>query len=168
MSNFASYSVFKSRCAFKHALNYSISHLIFAAATTVFYIVPPLLLRLSQLLGLIPVSFETLMTKAVDYLGALEAEVDLKSLGGVHIHDPPQLLHNSASLREHQPEITPTEAWASSVRTLWRVAMSLDNQKIWDALTSRLLILRSLNAEAAGVEGEWAYKEAVKVCKVAR
>ena len=98
----------------------------------------------------------------------MEAEVAIPTSGSLTApfqptrNTPPVKLHRSQHLFDPAPSPT-IELWGDCVEALWRVCMTLSCKTgEWDALTSRLLIWRSIAGAEKSKVGEWARREVVE------
>jgi nucleolar pre-ribosomal-associated protein 1 len=72
-------------------------------------------------------------------------------------------LYTSHGLYQPPSYEHPLEAWGISVEALWRVVMGLEEKhSVWDGLTSRLLLWRSVAGPDGSPMGEWARREVIQ------
>ncbi|KAJ6559224.1 ribosome 60S biogenesis N-terminal-domain-containing protein [Mycena vulgaris] len=127
----------------------------------VFACAAPIVLRLSSLPGSSPLALPELLDHCFDGVKLLETHLDIPcsrtaGLRSASVPDMPP--HNGQDLQvvgEYDPLLT----WGKSVEYLWQASMTLsDRPSVWDSLTSRLLIWRSVVGEEGTAVGEWARK----------
>jgi nucleolar pre-ribosomal-associated protein 1 len=126
----------------------------------------PALLRLSLLPGATSRTFDSLLDVAVKRLRDLEKVANIPSTSEAEdippITDIPSPPYRSQDIYIQFPETSPLALWGFSVEHLWQSAMNMDGKpQVWDLLTSRLLLWRSLVGEDASPVGEWARKQVV-------
>ena len=84
----------------------------------------------------------------------------------VHLNIPRHLMTRSRASPSHSPQIgpdlyavddrDPLLRWGRSIEDLWQASMTLpDKPLVWDALTRRLLIWKSVVGEDGSALGEW-------------
>ncbi|KAJ7459833.1 ribosome 60S biogenesis N-terminal-domain-containing protein [Mycena latifolia] len=127
----------------------------------IFAIAAPVILRLSSLPGRSPLALPELLGYCLDGVKLLETRVDiprsqtpvLRSASAPEL--PPHSGQELQVVGDHDPLLT----WGKSVEYLWQASMTLSEKPVvWDALTSRLLIWRSVVGEEGTAVGEWARK----------
>ncbi|KAJ7505347.1 ribosome 60S biogenesis N-terminal-domain-containing protein [Mycena galericulata] len=121
----------------------------------------PVILRLSALPGPSPLGFADLLDHCLSSLKLLEARLDIPrsrtpSLQNALAPDtPPHSGHELHAVTDRDPLLT----WGMSVECFWQASMTLSAKPlVWDALTWRLLIWRSVVGEEESAVGEWARK----------
>ena len=139
-----------------------------ACTQSVFVAAVPVLLRLALLPGPPASRISDLLVCGLRWLTTMEAEVAVPTSGSLTApfqptrNTPPVKLHRSQHLFDPAPSPT-IELWGDCVEALWRVCMTLSRKTDeWDALTSRLLIWRSIAGAEKSRVGEWARREVVE------
>ncbi|KAI0717490.1 hypothetical protein C8T65DRAFT_111220 [Cerioporus squamosus] len=128
----------------------------------------PVLLRVSLLPGTPPTHTPALLARSLHWLTELEKDVPIPTSGTVTPpfqpegeDKPPIALHRSQHLFDAPPAPS-IQAWGERVEALWRVSMAWpERTQTWDAITSRLLMWRSIVGEEGSPLGEWARREVV-------
>ncbi|KAI0333443.1 hypothetical protein GY45DRAFT_306027 [Cubamyces sp. BRFM 1775] len=140
-----------------------------ACSSGVFLALVPVMLRLSVLPGEPTPHLAALLARGVRWLQELEAEVAIPTSGQLTMpldveqdKAVPVTLHRSQHLFDPAP--TPDiELWGECVESLWRVSMALSAKTgEWDALSSRLLLWRSIAGAERSAAGEWARREVLE------
>lgn len=122
----------------------------------------PVILRLSAIPGPSPHGLLELLDYSFKGVELLEAQLDiprsrspgLRGLGNA----PLQCMapHSGEDLHVVS-DYDLLQTWGKSVEYLWQVAMTLSvKPSVWDPLTSRLLVWRSVAGEQGSAVGEWA------------
>ncbi|GJE99428.1 ribosome 60S biogenesis N-terminal-domain-containing protein [Phanerochaete sordida] len=107
----------------------------------------------------VPTELDILVAQSLLRLEALEKGLQLESSPASL--SAPKAPHSPSGLWQPVDGST-LSLWGFCVETLWRAAMSTDERSAaWDALTSRLLLWRSLAGDASQI-GEWARREVVR------
>jgi hypothetical protein len=126
------------------------------------YLGSRILLRLTTILATTPQSFADPVQMILDVLRTYESALDVNSLSvddstALHLNHP----HTSRELL-HPIKGTTSHHWSSSVRALWRVAITMQSVRpgIWEGLNSRMLLLASMSVDGTQ-DVEWARHQAV-------
>ncbi|KAJ7644108.1 ribosome 60S biogenesis N-terminal-domain-containing protein [Roridomyces roridus] len=129
-------------------------------------IAAPVVLRLGALPGPCPSTFAELLDSCLKGLVLLETHLDISQtsiLPSVASDLPPHGGEDLQAAADRDPLLT----WGTSVECFWQASMTLPGKSlVWDALTSRLLVWRSIVGEERSVVGEWARKLTVKNLRV--
>ncbi|KAJ6512246.1 ribosome 60S biogenesis N-terminal-domain-containing protein [Mycena vitilis] len=125
----------------------------------IFISAAPVILRLSALLGPSPHALSELLDCTLNGVELLETHLDIPRSQVTGLRSA-QLLgvppHSGEELQV-VGDYDPLLAWGRSVEYLWQASMTLSERpSVWDALTSRLLVWRSVAGEEGSVVGEWA------------
>ncbi|KAI0352520.1 hypothetical protein OH77DRAFT_1523331 [Trametes cingulata] len=144
-----------------------------ACSLGVFLALVPVILRLSVLPGPKPSHLPTVLKRGAQWLVVMEAEVAIPTSGRIpaqlRLHDEktaPVKLHRSHHLFD-PPPAPRIELWGECVESLWRASMTLPTKtQEWDALSSRLLIWRSIAGMSGSEAGEWARREVLENLKL--
>ncbi|RPD59503.1 hypothetical protein L227DRAFT_654118 [Lentinus tigrinus ALCF2SS1-6] len=134
-----------------------------ACTQDVFVASVPVLLRVSLLPGKPVAHIPALLTRSVRWLIELEKDVHIPTSCSVIPPDGGDKasvkLHHSQHLFD-APSLPSMEVWGECVEAMWRVSMSLpERTQAWDAITSRLLVWRSVVGVEGSPVGEWARRE---------
>ncbi|EGO30148.1 hypothetical protein SERLADRAFT_444262 [Serpula lacrymans var. lacrymans S7.9] len=139
---------------------------VFGSTLSAFASAASVILRLSVLPGKSNPHLPSLITRAVYCLEKLETTITYdqdvdKTISRCRTRIP--LPPYPARGFHDVPHVDdPLDIWGKAVETLWQASMSLDEKtSAWDALTSRLLIWRSMVGEEISPVGEWARREVV-------
>ncbi|KAJ8490078.1 hypothetical protein ONZ51_g2525 [Trametes cubensis] len=140
-----------------------------ACSSGVFLALVPVMLRLSVLPGEPTSHLAALLSRGVRWLQELEAEVAIPTSGLLTMPlDVEQdkavsvRLHRSQNLFDPAPSPS-IDLWGECVESLWRVSMALPAKtKEWDALSSRLLLWRSIAGPEKSAAAEWARREVLE------
>ncbi|KAF8208911.1 ribosome 60S biogenesis N-terminal-domain-containing protein [Mycena galopus ATCC 62051] len=119
----------------------------------------PVIWRLSALPGPSAYSLPELLDFSVTGLKLLEIHVDLprSRMTILKTASAPSLPPHSGEELQVVEDLSPFLAWGKSVEYLWQASMTLsDRPSVWDTLTSRLLVWRSVVGEQGSAVGEWA------------
>ncbi|KAJ7780624.1 ribosome 60S biogenesis N-terminal-domain-containing protein [Mycena maculata] len=129
----------------------------------------PVIFRLSALPGPSPLGLTDLLDYCLSGLQLLEAPLDIPRsrtavLRKAPLLDmPPHSGHELQAVADNDPLLT----WGKSVEYLWQASMTLSVKPlVWDALTPRLLIWRSLVGEEGSSVGEWARKSTLEMLRM--
>ncbi|CDO76370.1 hypothetical protein BN946_scf185011.g34 [Trametes cinnabarina] len=137
-----------------------------ACSMGVFLAFVPVILRLAVLPGQPTSHMPDLLARGVHWLQEVEVEVSIPATGYlpsiVQVDESKESaagLHRSQHLFDPAPQAS-IELWGECVESLWRVSMALPHKTAeWDALSSRLLIWRSIANMRRTEVGEWARRE---------
>ncbi|KAL7281927.1 hypothetical protein ACG7TL_003394 [Trametes sanguinea] len=140
-----------------------------ACSLGVFLALVPVLLRLAVLPGSHTSHTPALLARGVHWLQEMEADVAIPATGRLPSivdvdHDKKSAvhLHRSQHLFHPAPQVS-TELWGDCVESLWRVSMTLPHKTAeWDALSSRLLVWRSIAGTRRTEAGEWARRQVLE------
>ncbi|KAI9059024.1 hypothetical protein FKP32DRAFT_1761266 [Trametes sanguinea] len=140
-----------------------------ACSLGVFLAFVPVILRLAVLPGNPCSHTPALLARGVHWLREMEAEVAIPTsdqlppiLDVDRDKKPTVHRHRSQHLFDPAPQVS-TELWGECVESLWRVSMALPHKTAeWDALSSRLLIWRSIAGTRRTEAGEWARREVLE------
>ncbi|KIY45257.1 hypothetical protein FISHEDRAFT_49590 [Fistulina hepatica ATCC 64428] len=121
-------------------------------------------LRLTLLHGSSPVGLRDLLARTIEKLGLLENGLSvMDNLDRCPVADLPCPPYSAWGLHDVEVDISSLAVWGRVVEALWRVSMALDGTSSeWSALTSRLLVWRSLSGVEMTPVGEWARIETVR------
>ncbi|KAI0637561.1 ribosome 60S biogenesis N-terminal-domain-containing protein [Trametes polyzona] len=144
-----------------------------ACSQSVFLALVPVILRVVLLPGRLSSHTSTLLARSLSWLEQIEGEVAIPTSGhlpaGLVMSDDktsPVKLHRSHHLFD-QPTAVTVESWGECVESLWRVSMTLPTKTAqWDALSSRLLVWRSIAGPSKSPAGEWARREVLENLQV--
>ncbi|KAJ7044085.1 ribosome 60S biogenesis N-terminal-domain-containing protein [Mycena alexandri] len=129
----------------------------------IFVTAAPVILRLSALPGPPPLALPDLLESCLKGLKLFETRLDIprSRVTFKNASVPCMPPHSGQDLQvvgDHDALLT----WGKSVEYLWQASMTLSEKPlVWDALTSRLLIWRSLVGKEGSTVGEWARMLAV-------
>ncbi|KAH9887708.1 ribosome 60S biogenesis N-terminal-domain-containing protein [Cubamyces lactineus] len=140
-----------------------------ACSSGVFTTLVPVMLRLSVLPGEPTPHLAELLARGVRGLQELEAEIAIPASGQLTLpldvdqdEAVPVRLHRSQHLFDPAPTLS-IDLWGECVESLWRVSMTLPAKtREWDALSSRLLLWRSIAGAERSAAGEWARREVLE------
>lgn len=127
----------------------------------------PVVLRLSLLPGTPLRKLHSLLEASISCLQVIEGNTKVHGLERIVVkpastsRDPP---HPSAELFDLKEldDNDDLHIWGEIVENLWRAGMTLQKPDgAWNALTSRLLVWRSIVGEEGSEVGGWARKEVV-------
>ncbi|OCH95273.1 hypothetical protein OBBRIDRAFT_767994 [Obba rivulosa] len=127
------------------------------------------ILRLSLLPGIPAPDMDTMIARCLERLRTWEEELAVPPTGRLPAGAQPETElpaapHASRDLFD-TPSIETLHMWGECVQALWRVVMSMDNRsQQWDALTTRLLLWRSLRGNDEQI-GEWARRQVVTLLR---
>ncbi|KAJ6613338.1 ribosome 60S biogenesis N-terminal-domain-containing protein [Mycena sp. CBHHK59/15] len=131
----------------------------------VFALASPVILRLSLLPGPSPPGLPMLLNYSLQGLQLMENELEIphsrmKISPSASVQDlPPHCGQDVQVIGDQDPLLM----WGKSLEYLWQACMTLAKKPpVWDALTSRLLIWRSVVGEEDTDVGEWARKETLQ------
>ncbi|KAJ7675860.1 ribosome 60S biogenesis N-terminal-domain-containing protein [Mycena polygramma] len=136
----------------------------------IFISAAPVILRLSALPGPSPHALSELLDYSLNGVELLETHLDISHSQTTGLRNA-QLLgvppHSGEELQV-VGDYDPLLAWGRSVEYLWQASMTLSERpSVWDALTSRLLVWRSVAGEEGSVVGEWARTATVQNIRTA-
>ena len=125
-------------------------------------ILAPVVLRLALLPGPSAPQLSNLLSATLSRLRSFEAtsQFNLDSFS-IHTQAHRRPPHDARRLHEPLPDTLAADRWAACIRSLWRVALVIEDPEAWDALTSRLLVLRSAVGYSENVEDQWVRRESV-------
>ncbi|KAI0640548.1 ribosome 60S biogenesis N-terminal-domain-containing protein [Trametes meyenii] len=140
-----------------------------ACSSGVFLALVPVILRLTILPGQPASHVTALLACCVRWLEGMEAEVAIPTSGRLSARlqaEPSETafvkLHHSQHLFDPPPAPS-IESWGTCVEALWRVSMALPHKTAeWDALSSRLMLWRSIAGSSRTRVGEWARREVLE------
>ncbi|KAJ7670238.1 ribosome 60S biogenesis N-terminal-domain-containing protein [Mycena rosella] len=121
----------------------------------------PVVLRLSSLPGPSPLALPELLDHCLDGVKLLETGLDIPRSRTMPLRtgSVPDMPPHSGQELQLVGDYDPLQTWGKSVEYLWQASMTLaDKPPVWDALTSRLLVWRSVVGEEGSPVGEWARK----------
>ncbi|KAF7346277.1 hypothetical protein MSAN_01854900 [Mycena sanguinolenta] len=121
--------------------------------------IAPVIWRLAALPGPSAHSLRELLGFSSDGLQLLETHLDLprSRTRGLMSGSVPCMPPHSGEELHVTGDYSPLLTWGQSVEYLWQASMTLsDPPPVWDALTSRLLVWRSIAGEKGSPVGEWA------------
>ncbi|KAI8984871.1 ribosome 60S biogenesis N-terminal-domain-containing protein [Trametes punicea] len=137
-----------------------------ACSMGVFIALVPVMLMLALVPGLATPHTPALLACGVDWLQKMESEVSIPTSGYLpealdvdQDKKPAIKVHRSQQLFDPVPPVS-IELWGECVESLWRISTTLPNKMAeWDALSSRLLIWRSIAGARKTEMGEWVRRE---------
>ncbi|KAJ7250903.1 ribosome 60S biogenesis N-terminal-domain-containing protein [Mycena haematopus] len=131
----------------------------------------PVIWRLAALPGPSAHALPELLDYSLDGLKLFEAHLDVprsRTRGLISGSVPCMPPHGGEELHV-MGDYSPLLTWGRSVEYLWQASMTLpDRPPVWDALTSRLLVWRSVVGEESSPVGEWARILTVQNLRTAR
>ncbi|KAF7433677.1 hypothetical protein PC9H_005640 [Pleurotus ostreatus] len=130
--------------------------------------IAPAVLRLSLLPGTPLQKLHSLLKASISSLQVVEENTKVHGLERIVVkpastlHDPPHPSAELFDLDELHGNDDDIRVWGEIVESLWRTGMTLQQpHEAWGALTSRLLVWRSIVGEEGSEVGGWARKEVV-------
>ncbi|KAI0666153.1 ribosome 60S biogenesis N-terminal-domain-containing protein [Trametes maxima] len=140
-----------------------------ACSPGVFLALVPVTLRLALLPGRPASHIAASLARCVRCLEEMEVEVAIPTSGHLSARlqaEPSETafvkLHHSQHLFDPPPAPS-IEQWGECVEALWRVAMASPHKTVeWDALSSLLLLWRSIAGSSRTPVGEWARREVLE------
>ena len=126
----------------------------------------PVLLRLSLLPGAPVAHIPAMLAHSLHWIAEFERDIPVPPPGSIlpslrrGDRNQSVTLHRSQQLFDPPPSLS-IETWGECIEALWRVSMTWpERTQTWDAITSRLLLWRSI-AEGSTV-GEWARRQVIE------